>query len=62
MGDFTIGAEYTDRTGKKQKCFIRAFLQTNSGIKAVIEKADTHCLYEMNVEQLTITKDFYQWN
>lgn len=61
MDDF-IGAEYTDRTGKKQKCFIRAFLPTNSGIKAVIEKADTHCLYEMGVEQLTITRDFYQWN
>lgn len=60
--DSYITAKYIDRTGNEQRCIIRAFLPTNRGIKAVVEKADTHCLYEMNVEQLTVTRGLLSWD
>ena len=56
-----ITAKYIDRTGNEQQCIIRAFLPTNTGIKAVIEKADTHCLYEIGIEHLTVTRDLLPW-
>lgn len=50
-----LKAQYTDRNGKIRNCIIRAFVNTDTGIKAVIEMEQTHNLQEIAVEHLKIT-------
>jgi hypothetical protein len=50
-----LKAQYTGRNGKIKKCIIRAFVNTDVGIKAVIEMEETHNLQEIAVQHLKIT-------
>jgi hypothetical protein len=50
-----LKAQYTDRNGKIKNCIIRAFVNTDTGIKAVIEMEETHNLQEIAVHYLKIT-------
>lgn len=49
-----LKAQYTDRNGKIKNCIIRAFVDTDTGIKAVIEMEETHNLQEIAVQHLKI--------
>ena len=50
-----LKAQYPDRNGKIRNCIIRAFVNTDTGIKAVIEMEETHNLQEISVQYLKIT-------
>ncbi len=49
-----LKAQYTDRNGKIKNCIIRAFVNTDTGIKAVIEMEEIHNLQEIAVHHLKI--------
>ena len=50
-----LKAQYTYRNGKIRNCIIRAFVNTDTGIKADIEIEETHNLQEISVQHLKIT-------
>ena len=49
-----LKAQYTDRNGKIRNCIIRAFIDTDTGIKAVIEMEKIHNLQEIAIQHLKI--------
>lgn len=51
-----LKAQYTDRNGNIRNCIIRAFINTDVGITAVIEMEQTHNLQEIAVQHLKITE------